>query len=164
MNNQFIPVYKVHEYLTGSPPSIKTLEDRVEAQKSIYLASILGVNCGDFVYTWYKKGPYSPALTELLYDNKDSLDKNYNSYSLREDIKEILEPLKIVVEKNYIKKSMTDWMELLASIHYLYYDDLKNKKINELTKELLSYKSKLKYDRKDIEKGFTALAEIGLIN
>ncbi|MNY40548.1 hypothetical protein D3C86_1752990 [compost metagenome] len=110
-------------------------------------------------------GPYSPALTKLLYDNIHQIDKDMLShYSLRDDVKEVLLPLKKMLNYNKISKSLVDWMELLASVHYIYNNQVRTKNLHELTKKLLSYPSKQKYSPSEVEKAFTSLEEFGFIN
>ncbi|MBM7567933.1 hypothetical protein [Paenibacillus sacheonensis] len=159
VDDQYVSVFKVHEFLTERPLSMDDLTDRIIVQKSIYLAHEAGINCGDYMWTWYKKGPYSPALTRVVYDNLKS-DFDPSKYALRDDVKQALERLKSVIKKrkSYTQLEESDWLELLASIHYLlkkHYD--KNIAIREL--QVL----KPKYQIGHINQAIGALEDIGFV-
>lgn len=136
MNLNYISVYKIHDFVMDRPLSIEKIQDRVIAQKVVYLSNQFGVSCGDFEFSWYKKGPYSRALTKLLYDNiNQDEDQHLNNYMLNYDAKKNLEPLKRLVQSRPKDLSEADWLELLASIHFLYkqyYPLLKDEVVNNL--------------------------------
>lgn len=158
MNTQHLSVYKVHEYVTGQPPSIEKFEDRILAQKVIYLADALGAYCGDYKWNWYKKGPYSPALARVLYQDYDA--NPYKSYSVREDVRECLEPLKKLIEKRPNNLSLVDWLELLASFFYLYKESI-SKNVTDVSKVLIDFKPK--YSQKNALYAYNKLIEYGII-
>ncbi|MHC8667904.1 hypothetical protein ACYX6U_08975 [Bacillus cereus] len=157
INTQHLTVHLVHEYIMDRPLSIDDLSDRVIAQKVVYLADELGVNCGDYRFTWYKKGPYSPALTKLLYENDE---KNiYTEFSLSPSAIEVLAPLKTV--RLYCPKELSevDWMELVASLYYLY--DNNGESIQKTVDKLVSLKPK--YNKKQAFYALEILEANGVI-
>lgn len=142
MNEQYVAVRLIHDFILDRPPSTNDLDNRVIAQKIVYLASSLGVECGDFEFNWYKRGPYSPALTRVLYDN--NIDENlYSSFQLKEDAKKILHPLRSLFLKKPINMKEVDWIELLASTHFLL---KKHHDILAAAKELVTLKPKYAKD------------------
>lgn len=65
----------------GVKPSVSNFQDRLVVQKVVYLLQKLGVNL-DFNYGLYVHGPYSPALTRCLFDNKPALEAGRTKYEL----------------------------------------------------------------------------------
>jgi len=92
---------------------IERFSDRKRLQKITYLLEIFGVDF-DFKFNWYLHGPYSPALTDVLYKNdKESLSREVPDS--KDDQKKI-ESLKRFLGSD-IKSSHT--LELIVSLHYL---------------------------------------------
>lgn len=144
MNEQYVAVRLIHDFILDRPPSTNDLDNRVIAQKIVYLASSLGVECGDFEFNWYKRGPYSPALTRVLYDNNTD-ESFFSAFQLKEDAKKILHPLKSLFLKKPVNMKEVDWIELLASTHFLL---KKHHDILTATKELVMLKPK--YTKDDV--------------
>lgn len=161
VNMQYLSVYLVHNYVVNRPLSIKNLTDRIVTQKIVYLADILGVNCGDYVFSWYKKGPYSPALTKLVYAHEDEEKDEYELFHLSKAVEEQLEPLKEIVSDRPSDLSEDDWIELVASVHYLYDHNLQLS-YKELVEKLISYKPK--YFAKQVFLAIDKLEETDFIN
>ncbi|MFB7802577.1 hypothetical protein ACFC1O_08305 [Bacillus subtilis] len=161
MNTQYISVHMVHDFIVNRPPSVNSLDDRVIAQKIVYLAGQMGVQCGDYEFSWYKKGPYSPALTRVLYNEKSNQNKlDLTQYKIKDKVKEQLEPLKQALGQNILGLTEADWIELLASAHFLYeeYSYLgRNFVVNKLITE------KPKYEIKHVEYALDILAKIGIV-
>lgn len=118
MDEQYIAVRLIHDYILGRPPSVNDFSDRIIAQKIIYLTDKLGIECGDFEFNWYKRGPYSPALTKVLYENEAS-ESDCSKYNLLSEAQELIEPLKRLIAEDKYELGEVDWIELLASTHYL---------------------------------------------
>ena len=49
------------------PINMDNFDDRLKMQKLAYLIQEVGGGGGPFVYQWYIRGPYSPALTQELF-------------------------------------------------------------------------------------------------
>ena len=93
--------------------NIERFSDRKRLQKITYLLEIFGVDFG-FKFNWYLHGPYSPALTDVLYKNdKESVGREVPDS--KDDQKKI-ESLKRFLGSD-IKSSHT--LELIVSLHYL---------------------------------------------
>ncbi len=60
---------KLLAYLTalGVNPTMETIDDRKRMQKLVFLLPKFGIDIR-FKFNWYIHGPYSPVLTDILYD------------------------------------------------------------------------------------------------
>lgn len=161
MDLQYVYINLIHKFVVGRPLTIKELSDRIIIQKIIYLADILGVSTGNFNFSWYKKGPYSSALTHLLYKYENNFVEIDNTYELSEEVEGILEPLKRIVSMNSDDLSESDWIELVGSLQYLYEENTTASPdiiMNRLVK------MKPKYSKKQLHRAWKVLEEIELIN
>lgn len=146
----------------GYPPSVENFDYRKIAQKAIYLADSKGAYCGDFMWNWYKNGPYSPALTALLYDNQQVSATEIKRYTISDEIKEILLPIKKVIQLKPFEMSDADWMELIASIHYIYYK-LSSVKTKQHVVDML-IKKKTQYSLHQANYAYNVLKELEILN
>jgi uncharacterized protein YwgA len=104
------------------PPIIDSVNDRKRLQKAVYLGQVLGTDLG-YRFSWYLMGPYSTGLTRDYYQlNQDintSSDQS-SEYELAAHLRADLETAKQHMRKpEGWKRTETDWLELLASWHYL---------------------------------------------
>ena len=58
----------------GFKPKLDRFEDRLVAQKIVYLLQLKGIKMG-FGYDLYVRGPYSPDLTKEIYDHKQEFEQ-----------------------------------------------------------------------------------------
>lgn len=114
----------------GIELDLDDFDKRLILQKSIYLLQEAGVKLG-YSYSWYLKGPYSSDLTSDAFDMKDIVNTKFddskgwsldvNSCAVIEGIKSTLHT--VPGEFDDIKpptiKSLSKWLELLASVHFL---------------------------------------------
>ncbi len=95
---------------------MKTFEKRKRAQKLVYLMNVFGIPF-PFRFSWYLHGPYSPQLTQVLYDMMQAgrfLEKG-NYPPNKKDTKK-LGLLKIFLGDDLLS---ADALELLVSIHFI---------------------------------------------
>lgn len=98
----------------------------VETQKMCYLLKVVGVEIGDFDYSWNFKGPFSPGLLVLLrsIDRKDAdvlefyektaeKEKFLSGYGMKID--ELREKLEI----DQHQEKNIQWVEILGSLTYI---------------------------------------------
>jgi uncharacterized protein YwgA len=105
------------------PTDIETVDDRKKVQKAIYLGQLTGVDLG-YRFGWYLMGPYSTSLTKDYYALAESLvsDKEYEKKSLKRAIADKLSNIKpLFIKPPNVPDdiSQEDWLELIASYHYL---------------------------------------------
>lgn len=162
MNTQYLSVHLIHEFVVDRPPSVQSLDDRIIAQKVVYLANQFGIHCGDYQFTWYKKGPYSPSLTKVLYSETEQLNHfDYSQFKIRDDIQRTLTPLKDAIKYNSLNMSEADWVELLASVHFLY-DEYSYLGVQTVMDRLVLEKPK--YTKEQGYQALDILAKIGIIH
>lgn len=119
--------------------------DRLIAQKKIYLLQVLGIDLG-YHYSWYLHGPYSPALTSYMYANLDWIEESgeiLSKYKLSDRAKNSVQRVNELWKKIKLKDlNEAACYELLASLHYIH-QNMKSwavKDKNEVFEKLLQYK------------------------
>lgn len=114
----------------GIDSNISTLADRKRVQKAIYISQSAGVNLG-YSYGWYLLGPYSPELTQDYFSLNENIklgDEEYKNYVLNDSLSKELDSIRDLMEPPCdVGLKQEDWLELVASIHYLIKVDQKNK-------------------------------------
>lgn len=95
--------------------SIRTFEDRLVLQKTVYLLQTFGIYLG-YQFNWYLHGPYSPQLTRDAF----GLQTDWSAYkqvffanpAVDDRIKEFL---------TFVARHKNDplWLETIASAHFL---------------------------------------------
>ena len=98
------------------------LDDRIALQKTVYLLMNMGVNVGDYSFEWGKYGPYSLALDVDAFKCSQSAFREGIAFSevTSKKIEKIVEYIKEGQEK-YSIYTRTNWLESIASLHYLKY-------------------------------------------
>ncbi len=90
-------------------------------QKKMYLLQLTGVDLG-YRFNWYLYGPYCPALASDTFALRDEIryDQEFNDYELNSKTRGKLDILKGIAEPcGEVQASEPEWLELLASLHYL---------------------------------------------
>jgi hypothetical protein len=105
------------------PTTIAHVEDRKTVQKAVYLGQVAGVDLG-YRYNWYRMGPYSPGLTRDYFALAAALNSGNpeaaSGYELRAPIRDRLARLQPILEApGSVGLSRADWLELVASVHFL---------------------------------------------
>lgn len=115
--------FLIYKHVIGEWPSNQHIGNRVTWQKIGYFAKKLGlIPLNQYDFSWYKKGPYSPGYTSVLYEGCDSEELLNHSleYDLNTIAKSQLQPLRNLLAYKPKHLSIDNWLELLASIDYLY--------------------------------------------
>jgi hypothetical protein len=107
---------------TEISPEINSCNDRKRLQKTVYLASTIGINLG-FKFKWAQFGPYSKDLSTICESlNANIQAGNYPSLlpsSLNFPADKI-QTLKLFLNlPENLSISQEDWLELLSSILYM---------------------------------------------
>ena len=104
----------------GLPESIASLDDRKALQKAIYLAQAAGVPLG-YGFSWYLRGPYSSTLAKDYY-NMPVVDlSSTNAPKLKSEFVDRLQKVRAIIgdERRPQGVKVPEWLELIASVHYL---------------------------------------------
>lgn len=96
---------------------IDGVDDRLVLQKALYLVQ-KDLNLG-YSYGWYLKGPYSPGLTRDYYELAAIPDREDDLGTLKQNVREVLANTKGLIQAKPDNVSLANWLELLASLHYL---------------------------------------------
>ena len=106
----------------GVGSDIDSIDRRVTIQKAVYLAQEAGVPLL-YRYSWYVMGPYSPNLTRDYYALQEQPWEalaSINNMTLKEPFASVVTQLKAVMDPpEDVHLNTRDWLELLASAHYL---------------------------------------------
>lgn len=96
-----------------------TFAKRMKMQKCIYLAEQYGLNVGGYDFSWYKHGPYSQRLQDDMFiESRHSFPElQYSEYALHV-IARLTKMVNMAKQEGFFY-SEDQWMECLASIHYL---------------------------------------------
>lgn len=105
----------------GQPMELGAFDRRLEIQKKVYLAQLAGVDLG-YRFGWYLRGPYCRELTSDVFQIREQLeggDNDWKREDLRPSVRKNLEGAKRIWANRPSDVKETDWLELLASLHYL---------------------------------------------
>ena len=98
----------------------------VEAQKMCYLLKLIGIEIGDFNYSWNDRGPFSPGLLVLLrsIDScREEVELFYNDSEEKEkyikNVKSEIEDLRKRLDMSENFCNSEQWIEILGSLAYL---------------------------------------------
>lgn len=112
MNNSLKAIY---EKVYGSAFFYHNFDNRKKLQKAVYLLENMGVDVGDYSFSWDSYGPYSLGLDCEASQLDNAKVQNYSFSQFAEDS---FVRLKKIVE-NRTKYDESSWMECIASMHYL---------------------------------------------
>lgn len=116
MENRLIALKLVLDELETT--KIRTLDDRKNVQKSIYLGQCSGVELG-YRFGWYPIGPYSDDLEIDHFALSAELEAGESpiGYCLRDDIRTRLQRVHLILKvPPGVQLEQEDWLELLASL------------------------------------------------
>jgi uncharacterized protein YwgA len=100
---------------------IDSVDDRITVQKAVYLAQLAGVDLG-YRFSWYRFGPYCSDLADAYYALDRSVRRGESTNNaLADAAKGRLAKVKALTSsKPPGNLKQKDWLELLASVHYLW--------------------------------------------
>lgn len=150
--------------------NLNTFSQRFNIQKRVYLIQLMGCDLG-YRYGWYIKGPYCRELTEDAFTLRDELlsgDTDHEGFDLADESKAWIETAqKLWVAPAMPMVSDDDWLELLASLHYLrhiaYWPQGSNKDFDAVFAALVKTKPRFKNARSAAQSAWRRLEEFGLI-
>ena len=148
---------------------IDDFRSRKILQKKMYLLQLTGIDLG-YRYNWYLYGPYSPALASDTFTIRDEIkyDKEFDDYELNAQTKTKLNLLYTIVNlPDSPQTSEPEWLELLASLHYLkhiaYWPGKMNPDFEEIFKKLGESKPHFQDKRELAQLAWQRLEGVGLI-
>lgn len=146
----------------GITPQMHSFDDRLSVQKSIYLAQAAGVDLGHY-FNWYLRGPYSPALTQDVFE----AIQNYDTTAVLQgwELDAATRTKLGSVRSTFASApglAAPAWLELLASVHFL----LARRQVASADAEVLRAQL-LKYSKnftsEQIAEGVRRLVAAGLV-
>jgi uncharacterized protein YwgA len=154
----------------GVPVDLDTFSKRFNIQKKIYLSQIAGVDLG-YRFSWYLRGPYSTSLTDDAFTLKDEISEglaDHEEYQLHEAVTEALDQASKIWERpGDVVISDDDWLELLASLHYLrhiaYRPPGAKRDFDEVFTLLVQSKPKFKNREDSARRAWQRLHDFGLV-
>ena len=169
MNKDHILLKLVLDKIGFGNIEIDNFNARKILQKKTYLLQLTGVDLG-YRYNWYLQGPYCPALANDTFTLREEIkyDSEFNNYELNSKTKSKFDTLdKIVSLPDTPKTSEPEWLELLASLHYLkhiaYWPGKNNPGFEEVFKKLKESKPHF-VDKKELaEVAWKRLNDNGLV-
>jgi hypothetical protein len=149
---------------------LDTFSQRFNIQKRVYLIQLMGCDLG-YRYGWYIKGPYCRELTADAFTLRDELlsgDRDHDAFDLAGQSKGQVETAKrLWAPPAAPAVSDDDWLELLASLHYLkhiaYWPPGSNKDFNAVFAALVKTKPRFKNAQSTARLAWQRLEEFGLI-
>lgn len=149
---------------------IDTFAARKVLQKKNYLLQLIGIDLG-YRYNWYLKGPYCPALAGDVFSLREEIkdgDDEFKNYELNSETKEKFDTLKkLEVLPKDAQTSEDEWLELVASLHYLkhiaYWGGKDNPDFNEVFQKLVNSKPHFEGEKNLAKIAWSRIDEVGLI-
>jgi hypothetical protein len=150
--------------------NLETFSQRFNIQKRIFLIQVMGCDLG-YRFGWYIRGPYCRDLTADAFALKDELnagERDYEKFHLELETSERIGRAQALwARPGDLDVSNDDWLELLASIHYLrhiaYWPKGGSKDFASVFRALVEAKPKFSDDRAGAKRAWDRLAEFGLI-
>jgi len=149
--------------------NIEDFTARKILQKKIYLLQLMGIDLG-YRYNWYLYGPYCPALANDTFTLRDEIRyyDEFKHYELNSRTNNKFDTLnKITIPPDTPETSEPEWLELIASLHYLkhiaYWSGKDNPEFEEVFQKLGKSKPHLADKRELAEVAWDRLDDAGLV-
>ena len=142
MSNQLImPLYKE---IFGVEFQ-NAMDCRIALQKVVYLLEELGIVMGDYSFSWYKYGPYSPELQEeIRCPGKSESNSGKLPWNFCKEVRDAVNEIKTIVDSEQRGRySIRYWLEAVASLLYLKRYMYRSYSDDELLQELHNRKDYL---------------------
>jgi len=103
----------------GIKYEMESFDERLSVQKSVYLAQAAGADLGHY-FNWYLRGPYSPSLTQDVFDAIQNFDADASTQGWELDA--ATRARLVTLRTSFDPPGalpQPSWLELLASVHFL---------------------------------------------
>jgi len=151
------------------PLKLANFDDRFMIQKKIYLTQLTGLDLF-YRFGWYIRGPYSRELTGDAFALKEQMDRGDDEHEhqkLGRDAAKLAETARSFWENCPKGISKSDWVELLASLHYLkhiaWWPKGTQTYFECIYRGLVENKPRFKGRKSDARAAWDHLNEVGLI-
>lgn len=93
-------------------------DERLNIQKTVYLLQEMGVNFGNYDFTWYNHGPYSQSLQNDAFKawerQTNPIPFNFSDYVGKQ-----VSAFRTFIKQKPAKYTQSQWLEAIASLHYM---------------------------------------------
>jgi uncharacterized protein YwgA len=153
----------------GQELNLGTFQDRLRIQKKLYLAQLTGLDLG-YRFSWYLHGPYCRELTNDAFRLAEQVRDGARDHETRH-----LSPIALTLSARATTiwegapsgLSEDDWLELLASLHYLrhisFWPHARKRDLDDLFTALVESKPRFKDRKSDASLAWERLEQVGLI-
>ncbi|MHC4111898.1 MAG: hypothetical protein ACYSUY_12555 [Planctomycetota bacterium] len=169
MNKDHILLKLVLDRIGLGNLQIVDFSSRKILQKKTYLLQLMGIDLG-YSYNWYLYGPYCPALANDTFTLRDEIryDDEFNDYELNSKTNIKCDKLyKVASLPDTPETNEAEWLELVASLHYLkhiaYWRGKDNPEFEEVFQKLGESKPHLANRRNLAEVAWKRLDDVGLV-
>jgi len=169
MNKEHILLKLVLDKIGFADINITNFNARKILQKKIYLLQLTGIDLG-YRYNWYLKGPYCPALAGDVFSLREEIkdDDEFKRYELNSGTKKKFGTLTKLKElPNQPQTNEGEWLEIVASLHYLkhiaYWGGKDKPAFEEVFRKLIESKPHFEDKKCLAEVAWKKLDEVGLI-
>lgn len=152
------------------PLDLETFEKRLLIQRKTYLAQLTGFDLG-YRFAWNHHGPYSRHLTYDLFGLKERIDDGYRDYEgqmLSPLARHLMATARAFWSDCPEEISEDDWLELLASLHFVrfivYSRQNSPRDFTEAFSVFLECKPQFKDREQDAGRAWEHLRRVGLID
>lgn len=106
---------EIYRKVYNEPFVYDNLDNRIKLQKAVYLLENMGVDVGDYSFSWNKYGPYSLGLDSDARNCSMKVEQEVCfSAAAEHGFEKLREYINELIEYN-----CTRWMECIASLHFL---------------------------------------------
>jgi hypothetical protein len=153
----------------GQELNLGTFQDRLRIQKKLYLAQLTGLDLG-YRFSWYLYGPYCRQLTNDAFRLAEQVHEGVRDHETRH-----LSPIACTLSSSATTiwedapsgLSEDDWLELLASLHYLrhisFWPQARTRDFDDLFAALVESKPRFNGRKSDAAVAWERLEQVGLI-
>ncbi len=153
------------------PFELDTFSKRLNLQKKIYLAQLTGVDLR-YRFGWYIRGPYSSSLAAdafALIDEIQIGDREFEEHVLQaKAARRLRSALDLWNVPSNFSERENDWLELLASLHYLrhiaYRPRDAKRDFNDTFAQLVESKPRFGPMKDEAKMAWKRLEEVGLVD
>jgi len=150
--------------------TLDSFSQRFNIQKKIYLAQLMGLDLG-YRFGWYLRGPYCTDLTSDAFTLRDELrggETDHQGRQLSAGANQQVEKARKLWEvPPGLSVNADQWLELLASVHYLkhiaYWPKGASRDFEAVFAALIQTKPQFKDRKADAQRAWNRLEEFGLI-